>query len=163
MSMLNPHRWPAAVENAAFILSFGAFVVPLIVLIALRLSKRVVGTRVRWVIGTSMGALLLFLNPVFQLFTLSPIDHWLRSRWVEAAQRKPLIGNDAATVRGLFGEPCQIYPDHPHVCGAAGCQPVGNSYEVWDYVPVSFYWMGHAGHFKVFFNDGRVTSFKRGD
>lgn len=161
MSPLNPDSWPPTATTVALSVSSVAFLLPLTLLLALRLLWRATRRAAVLCFGTS-AVLLLALNPVAQLFTLGPLDVFLRNRWAERATAAHLVGMTPAEVQGLFGEPCHQRGEAPAVCGSAGCSPVATQYIAWDYAPLPIFWLSHAGHFKVFFSNGRATGFNRG-
>lgn len=162
MTLWNPHTWPHAAGETAFVLSCLAFVVPLILLIRRKIVGRLTPRAVRWHLVAS-GMLLLLLNPFVQLLTLSHIDSALRARWEDLARERHLIGMDAQQVQELFGEPCESRAEAPTICGPSGCAGAGNQYTAWDYAPLPLFWLSHGGHFKVFFERGHATGFKRGE
>jgi hypothetical protein len=114
-------------------------------------------------VALSSAALFLLLNPVVQPFSLGALDSALRSRWETRAREANFPGLTEKEVLDLFGEPCRRRNEAPIVCGAEGCRESRVAYAAWDYAPIPFFWLSHADHFKVFFEHGRATSYRRGD
>lgn len=161
MSLLNPHSWSVGAYDVAFVCSCGVFLVPVGLLLVQRLRGRLTPSVVRWNLAVS-ALLLLSLNPFFQLLVLGPVDDTLRSRWRARAEEQHLVGMSAEDVLGLFGEPCEKRDETPGVCGPGGCRSAAAPYTAWDYSPLPVYWFSHAFHFKVFFENGRATGFRKG-
>jgi hypothetical protein len=101
----------------------------------------------------------VLLNPIFQLPVFSTIDDHLNRKLVLQADAENLIGKEPASVKQVFGEPCEMRENQGAWITGEGSssQQLHGPEVVWVYRAVPFFWFGNR--FKVFFENGRVTAY----